>query len=219
VRISRDSRNYLCGLECDGARYHSGWRARTSDVWRQEILEAKGWKILRIWSTDWFENAEETKNKLAKELMALRDEAQSTVLPTHHQFIRRTSIDQTATAPIVTSNMGTVKTAKILETSVSTKTSAPATAQPEATVLTHTPATTDIYVEVGDTVEFEYLDDGRLASAQIVRGTGDPTSGSINRDSALAKALLDAVIGEAVEFLSPIGKINLVVRTIQRPTS
>jgi hypothetical protein len=27
VRVSKDSRNYLCGLECDGARYHSGWRA------------------------------------------------------------------------------------------------------------------------------------------------------------------------------------------------
>jgi hypothetical protein len=40
VRVSKESRNYLCGLECDGARYHSGWRARTSDVWRQEILGA-----------------------------------------------------------------------------------------------------------------------------------------------------------------------------------
>ena len=208
VRITKDSRNYLCGLECDGARYHSGWRARTSDVWRQEILEAKGWKILRIWSTDWFENSEEAKNKLAKELLALRDAIQSKAVPTQHQFIRRASIDQVAYEPIVTSRVSPVKTAQTPEASDATKEAAPAIVQ--------TAANTQICVEVGDTVEYEYFD-GRLASAKIVRGTGDPTSGSINRDSALAKALLDAETGDAIEFLSPKGKINLVVRAIHRP--
>ena len=96
VRASKESSHYLCGLECDGARYHSSWRARTNDVWRQEILESKGWKILRIWSTDWFENSEEAKNKLAKELLALRDAVQSKAVFTQHQFIRRASIDQVA---------------------------------------------------------------------------------------------------------------------------
>lgn len=216
VRISKDSRNYLCGLECDGARYHSSWRARTSDVWRQEILEAKGWKILRIWSTDWFENPEEAKNNLAKQLLALRDATQSKAVPTQHQFIRRASIDQAANEPIVTSRVSPVKTAQTPEASDATKEAAPATVQPETKTIVQTVANTEICVEVGDTVEYEYLD-GRLASAKIVRGTGDPTSGSINRDSALAKALLDAETGEAIEFLSPKGKISLVVRAIHRP--
>ena len=219
VRVSKDARNYLCGLECDGARYHSGWRARTSDVWRQEILEAKGWKILRIWSTDWFENSEEAKDKLAKELLALRDAAQSKVIPTQHKFIRRASIDQAGNGTIVTSNVSSATTAKALKARDDTKMSAQATAQPETKVIVQTPENIDICVEVGDTVEYEYLDDGRVASAQIVRGTGDPASGSINRDTTLAKALLDAASGEEVEFLSPKGKVNLVVRAIHRPTS
>jgi very-short-patch-repair endonuclease len=210
VRASKDSRNYLCGLECDGARYHSGWRARTSDVWRQEILESKGWKILRIWSTDWFENSTEAKNKLATELLALSDTAQSKAVPMQYQFIRRASIDQVVDEPTVTSRMKTVKARDVA------KGAAPANVQPETRTIVQTAASTEICVEVGDRVEYQYLDDGRLASAQIVRGIGDPTSGSINRDSALAKALLDAVTGETIEFLSPKGKINLVVRAIHR---
>jgi transcription elongation GreA/GreB family factor len=219
VRVSKDSRNYLCGLECDGARYHSGWRARTSDVWRQEILEAKGWKILRIWSTDWFENSEATKNKLAKELLALSEAVQSKVVTTQHQFIRRATIDQTANEQIVTSSVAPFKAAKARTASDASSESVRATVQPESKSIVRPSATTEICVEVGDTVEYEYLDNGRMASAQIVRGTGDPASGSINRDSALAKALLDSMIGETIEFLSPKGMIALMVRAIHRPAS
>ena len=217
VRVSKDSRNYLCGLECDGARYHSSWRARTSDVWRQEILEAKGWKILRIWSTDWFENSEEAKSKLAKELLTLRDAVQSKVVPMQYQFIRRANIDHAANEPVETSGVVPVKTARTTEPSRASQALVPAIVQPEIKGIDQTVASTEICVEVGDTVEYEYLDDGRLASAQIVRGTGDPASGSINRDSALAKALLDTVTGETIDFLSPKGKINLLVRGIHRP--
>lgn len=214
VRVSNDSRNYLCGLECDGARYHSSWRARTSDVWRQEILEAKGWKILRIWSTDWFENSEQAKDKLAKELMVLRDAAQSKDAPQQHQFIRRASIDQ---AGNLSSSVSPLKTEKFPEASDVTNRAAQAIVQGETKTIVQTAANAEMCVEVGDTVDYEYLDNGTLASAKIVRGAGDPSSGSINRDSALAKALLDAVTGETLEFLAPKGKINLVVRTIHKP--
>ena len=45
---------YLMGIECDGAAYHSAKSARDRDRLRQEILERKGWYIHRIWSTSWF---------------------------------------------------------------------------------------------------------------------------------------------------------------------
>lgn len=47
---------YLCGIECDGAAYHSHPIARDRDRIRQEILENRGWQIFRIWSTDWYRN-------------------------------------------------------------------------------------------------------------------------------------------------------------------
>jgi very-short-patch-repair endonuclease len=56
IRRKHGKSGFICGIECDGAAYHSSWTARTRDCWRQGILESKGWKILRIWSTDWFRN-------------------------------------------------------------------------------------------------------------------------------------------------------------------
>ena len=218
VRASKDSRDYLCGLECDGARYHSGWRARTSDVWRQEILESKGWKIMRIWSTDWFENCDEERDKLARKLRALRDAGQSEVVFSQHQFIRRAGIHHGAAGPSSTSSLNTDRTSKVAKVIATTK--GPISANPQSETEFDVPASpdTEICVDVGDTVDFEYLADGRLASAKIVRGVGDPASGSINRDSALAKALLDARSGETIEFLSPKGRVALVIRAIHRPT-
>ena len=45
---------YLLGIECDGASYHSARSARDRDRLRQQVLEGLGWRIHRIWSTDWF---------------------------------------------------------------------------------------------------------------------------------------------------------------------
>jgi len=45
---------FLCGIECDGASYHSSKSARDRDRLRQEVLEDLGWVLYRIWSTDWF---------------------------------------------------------------------------------------------------------------------------------------------------------------------
>ena len=44
---------FVLGIECDGATYHSARTARERDRLRQTILEDIGWKIYRIWSTDW----------------------------------------------------------------------------------------------------------------------------------------------------------------------
>ncbi|MCR5887999.1 DUF3320 domain-containing protein [Hymenobacter sp. J193] len=53
---------YVLGIECDGAMYHSARSARDRDRLRQEVLEAVGWRLHRIWSTDWFRNpARETE--------------------------------------------------------------------------------------------------------------------------------------------------------------
>lgn len=60
---------FILGIECDGAAYHSSKSARDRDRLRQEILEHKGWKIHRIWSTDWFKNRD---NEIARMLNVVR---------------------------------------------------------------------------------------------------------------------------------------------------
>ena len=47
---------FLCGIECDGVAYHSSETARDRDRLRQQVLEARGWTIHRVWSTDWFKD-------------------------------------------------------------------------------------------------------------------------------------------------------------------
>jgi very-short-patch-repair endonuclease len=62
---------FLLGIECDGAGYHSGRSARDRDRLRQEILINLGWKIHRIWSTDWFKSKDSEIKRLLRAIDAL----------------------------------------------------------------------------------------------------------------------------------------------------
>jgi very-short-patch-repair endonuclease len=55
---------YLLGIECDGRSYHSGATARDRDRLRQLVLERLGWKLQRIWSTDWWTDHDRELQKL-----------------------------------------------------------------------------------------------------------------------------------------------------------
>ena len=46
---------FIAGVECDGRTYHGSATARDRDRVRQIILEGLGWKIIRIWSTEYFQ--------------------------------------------------------------------------------------------------------------------------------------------------------------------
>jgi very-short-patch-repair endonuclease/DNA polymerase III delta prime subunit len=65
---------YLMGIECDGATYHSAKSARDRDRLRQTILERLGWRIRRIWSTDWFKNPQGELNPIIRELHNLKSD-------------------------------------------------------------------------------------------------------------------------------------------------
>ena len=70
VRHPRHANVFVLGVECDGASYHSSRSARDRDRLRQEVLESAGWRIYRVWSTDWFSNREHELRKLVE---AIRD--------------------------------------------------------------------------------------------------------------------------------------------------
>jgi len=62
---------YLAGIECDGATYHSSPSARDRDRVRHIILEQLGWRLLRVWSTDFFIDPETSIARLDAKLNAL----------------------------------------------------------------------------------------------------------------------------------------------------
>ena len=61
---SKDGKDVLLGVECDGRLYHSSKFARERDYHRQKYLESRGWKIYRIWSTNWWKNPDLEMKKL-----------------------------------------------------------------------------------------------------------------------------------------------------------
>jgi very-short-patch-repair endonuclease len=66
---------FVCGIECDGVTYHSSETARDRDRLRQQVLEARGWIIHRLWSTDWFKD----RAAVIDRMMRLIDEAKREV--------------------------------------------------------------------------------------------------------------------------------------------
>ena len=74
VRHSDYPHGYLLGVECDGRAYHSALSVRDRDRLREAVLRDLGWDIYRIWSTDWFEDADRELKKLM-EYVARRVEA------------------------------------------------------------------------------------------------------------------------------------------------
>jgi len=66
---------YLLGVECDGATYHSSATARDRDRLRQGVLEGLGWRLCRIWSTDWLRN----RDKQVRRVLSAMEE--TTPLP------------------------------------------------------------------------------------------------------------------------------------------
>ena len=63
---------YLLGIECDGAAYHSARSARDRDRIREEVLRSLGWRIHRIWSTDWFRDPETETRRAAEAIERAR---------------------------------------------------------------------------------------------------------------------------------------------------
>jgi very-short-patch-repair endonuclease len=65
---------YLLGIECDGATYHSSRSARDRDRLRECVLRDRGWRIHRVWSTDWFQRPDEQLEKVVAALEKARFE-------------------------------------------------------------------------------------------------------------------------------------------------
>ena len=82
VRHPDHLERFIAGVECDGAQYHSSKSARDRDRLREEVLQGLGWNIVRVWSTDWFDNPERETEKLVKRLEDLRSKPQ----PVHEDY-------------------------------------------------------------------------------------------------------------------------------------
>ena len=65
---------FIMGVECDGATYHSSKSARDRDKLRESVLVGLGWRIERIWSTTWFDNPQKEIDRIANLIEKAREE-------------------------------------------------------------------------------------------------------------------------------------------------
>ena len=71
----------VLAIEADGASYHSTPTARDRDRLRQQVLEDKGWRFHRIWSTAWFRDREAELDKAEQAWREAVAEADAGPLP------------------------------------------------------------------------------------------------------------------------------------------
>ena len=185
---------FLLGVECDGRTYHSALSVRDRDRLREAVLRGLGWDIYRIWSTDWFEDADRELKKLMGYISS-RIEA-----------FRAGSATEDGETILLGETV-----AQSAEQPADASTSEDSTEDLDDVSLC---------VEIGDTVSYHEvgseLDNRRVT---IVRGKDDPANAIINDNKPLAVALLGAELGETVTVRQPTSKLEIVVDRIERPES
>jgi very-short-patch-repair endonuclease len=79
---------FLCGIECDGVAYHASETTRDRDRLRQQVLEARGWTIHRVWSTDWFKDRQGQIDRLISLIEQSRVRAREAAAAEHEAQLR-----------------------------------------------------------------------------------------------------------------------------------
>jgi hypothetical protein len=59
---------FVLGIECDYQAYQNSAEVLERDVYRIKFLEGKGWKIVRVWSRDWWQSPKNVLEKLIFEI-------------------------------------------------------------------------------------------------------------------------------------------------------
>jgi len=81
--------DYLVGVECDGATYHSAATARDRDKVRGAILQGLGWKLLRVWSTEWWVDRDGALERLHVAITGLLDRSRVDAIAAAAEAVKR----------------------------------------------------------------------------------------------------------------------------------
>ena len=180
---------FLAGIECDGATYHSGFSVRDRDRIRQEILESLGWKgrIHRIWSTDWFYDPRRAIAKL-REFLEERRRLSASEDPGEWEEEIEEAVESRVAEEVAES------------------------------IAAESDSSEDLFVEVGDRVTYCPLDaPNDRHSVLIVDSASNVKMGLVNEDTPLAQALLGLSHGDVGTLNIPGQKSRqLHVLKIQR---
>ncbi len=172
---------FILGVECDGATYHSSRSARDRDRLREEVLGRLGWKLHRIWSTDWFTDPGKEALRLRSSILARLAELKNTV---GVAFAESASVPERATP----------------EEAWRTKEAVSDELQPEE--LTSSSEEESVAIGVGDRVRVRYLTgSGNTLEVALSNTKNDPQNGIVHVSEPLGTALIGAEQGDEIEVL------------------
>jgi transcription elongation GreA/GreB family factor/very-short-patch-repair endonuclease len=180
VRHPERPGEFLAGIECDGATYHSSLSARDRDRIRQEVLESLGWRgrIVRVWSTDWFENP----GGQVERLVAFLEEriAKDSAEPATDDEWTGADVDEQV--PHL-------------------QRSADSDAELLTSKIEEAPFDRDLFVEVGDEVTYVMLEaPDQRNTVRIVDSESNLRMALINEYTPLALALIGLAVGDEGEL-------------------
>lgn len=195
---------YILGVECDGAPYHSSKSSRDRDRLRQEVLEGLGWRLHRIWSTDWFRNPR-------KEIEALKEAIEAALV---HAKAKGVKHSERLDAMMLLTHLAEDTEAEIETSPAQSGQPAPPPPRPkpeQANLPFNPPAGNDLFTaasrvaaeptaELGSKVKVENITDGKKLAFTLVEGENAPDEGKVGIHTPLGQALLDAQIGDEVEY-------------------
>lgn len=198
---------YILGVECDGAAYHSSKSSRDRDRLRQEVLEGLGWRLHRIWSTDWFRNPR-------AEIKVLKEVLESALVDAKARGVKHS---ERLDAMTLLTRLAENTTSGVEEPPAqgSTEAGAPAaSARPrpeQASLPFEPPAGSDLIaaasrvaaeptIALGSKVKIEKIGDGKKLAFTLVEGENLPDAGKVGLHTPLGQALLDAQVGDEIEY-------------------
>lgn len=217
---------YILGVECDGAAYHSSKSSRDRDRLRQEVLEGLGWRLHRIWSTDWFRNPKREIEVLkeiidvalaqAKDNGVRHSEKLNTILHVTNPVDKFHTQIETVSLPVPESTAPLVDPAR-------KDNSNPKSTQ--TTMVFDPPHRVDLFsaegqanhepsVALGSLVKIENITDGgKKLAFKLVAGENAPNDGRVGIHTPLGEALIDAQVGDEVEY--QVGSLIKEVRVLE----
>lgn len=73
ISTKDEPEKYILGILCDGKSYFETKTTRDREIVQPSILEMLDWKVMRVYSIDWYENKEKALNQIISELEALQN--------------------------------------------------------------------------------------------------------------------------------------------------
>ncbi len=76
IAVSRKERpdEYILGILCDGRNYYETKTTRDREIVQPNVLRMLNWRVMRVYSIDWYENRERSLRQILDELQAAEQE-------------------------------------------------------------------------------------------------------------------------------------------------